>query len=100
MAKSEQPTGRSTRLRFPRRVTLDLSQDDHDALLGARYADRIPMNDRLRALVSIWREDPSLAQAVSVRAQELVELPPRLRAAQPHQPGPSPEKDAGAPPAS
>jgi hypothetical protein len=31
---------------------VDLSQDDHDALSGARYADRVPMADRIRALVS------------------------------------------------
>jgi hypothetical protein len=60
--------------RYPKRLTLDLSQDDHDALMGARYADRVPMADRIRALVSLWREDPVLAEAVSIRAQEL--LPP------------------------
>ena len=62
--------------RYPKRLTLDLSQDDHDALMGARYADRVPMADRIRALVSLWREDPDLAQAVSTRAQQLLPPPP------------------------
>jgi len=57
---------------YPKRITLDLTVEDHHALLGARYADRVPMADRLRALVSLWREDPSLAEAVSTRAQELL----------------------------
>ena len=47
--------------------------DDHQALQGARYADRVPMADRLRALISLWREDPVLAAAVSTRAQELLQ---------------------------
>ena len=57
---------------YPKRITLDLTVEDHHALLGARYADRVPMADRLRALVSLWREDPALAEAVSTRAQELL----------------------------
>jgi len=59
-------------LGYPKRITLDLTVDDHHALQGARYADRVPMADRLRALSSLWREDPALAQAVSTRAQELL----------------------------
>ncbi len=56
---------------YPKRITLDLTVEDHHALLGARYADRVPMADRLRALISLWRQDPALAEAVSARAQEL-----------------------------
>jgi hypothetical protein len=59
-------------LGYPKRITLDLTVDDHRALLGARYADRVPMADRLRALISLWREDPALAEAVSTRAQDLL----------------------------
>ncbi len=76
--------------RYPKRLTLDLSQDDHDALMGARYADRVPMADRIRALVSLWREDPALAEAVSIRAQELQPPPPGPSAppaGQPHHGG-------------
>jgi len=62
--------------RYPMRLSLHLSQDDHDALMGARYADQIPVADRIRALVSLWREDPALAEAVSIRAQELLPPPP------------------------
>lgn len=73
--------------RYPKRLTLDLSQDDHDALMGARYADRVPMADRIRAMVSLWRENPDLAQAVSTRAQELLPPPPGSTA-RPTRPGP------------
>ena len=62
--------------RYPKLLTLDLAQDDHDALMGARYADRVPMADRIRALISLWREDPALAEAVSIRAQQLLPPPP------------------------
>lgn len=76
MTDSASSAGQHTSPRYPKRLTLDLSQDDHDALMGARYADRVPMADRIRALVSLWRDDPALAEAVSVRAQELLPPPP------------------------
>ncbi len=57
---------------YPKRITLDPTVQEHHALLGARYDDRVPMADRLRALVSLWREDPALAEAVSTRAQDLL----------------------------
>ncbi len=59
-------------LGYPKGIALDPTVDVHHALQGARYADRVPMADRLRALISLWREDPALAQAVSTRAQELL----------------------------
>lgn len=83
------------RQRYPERLTLDLSQDDHDALMGARYADRIPMADRIRALISLWRQDPALAEAVSIRAQELLPPPPGTSAPPTEQP-----HAEGGPPAS
>jgi len=55
---------------YPKRITIDLTQDDFDALAGARYADRVTTADRIRALVSLWRDTPELADAVSLRAQE------------------------------
>ena len=79
--------------RYPKRLTLRSSQDDHDALMGARYAGRIPMADRTWALVSLWREDPALAEAVSIRAQELLPPPPGPSApptGQPHAVGDPP----------
>lgn len=86
-------------LGYPKRITLDLTVDDHHALLGARYADRVPMADRLRALISLWREDPALAEAVSTRAQQL------LLAASPGPPSLAPDPpartlDSQGPPAS
>lgn len=59
-------------LRYPLGITLDLTVDDHHALLGARYADRVPMADRLRGLISLWRQDPTLAEAVSTCARDLL----------------------------
>jgi hypothetical protein len=85
---------------YPKRITLDLTVDDHHALLGARYADRVPMADRLRALISLWREDPALAQAVSTRAQELLlAASPGPASAPPPEP-PTATLDPQAPPAS
>lgn len=58
----------------PKPITVDLTVDDHHVLLGGRYADRVPMADRLRALIGLCREDPAVAEAVSTRAcaQELL----------------------------
>ena len=49
---------------FPERITLGLTVDDDPALLGARYADCVPMADRLRALISLWWEDLAPTEAV------------------------------------
>lgn len=89
-------------LGYPKRITLDLTVDDHHALLGARYADRVPMADRLRALISLWREDPALAEAVSTRAQELLlaASPAPAPSALPAPEPPAETLDPQAPPAS
>jgi len=60
---------------YPKRITLDVTVADHHALLGARHSDRVPMADRHRALIILWREDPALAEAVSTRDQELLMSP-------------------------
>lgn len=74
MAHNFRPAG------YPRRITIDLTQEDFDALAGARYADRVTTADRIRALVSLWRDTPELAEAVSLRAQEqLRALNPAVR---------------------
>ena len=85
-------------LGYPKRITLDLTVDDHHALQGARYADRVLMADRLRALISLWREDPALAEAVSTRAQELL-LAAAPSPAAPSEP-PAETDDPKVPPAS
>lgn len=74
--------------------------DDHHALLGARYDDRVPMADRLRALVSLWREDPALAEAVSTRAQQLLLAAGPSPATTPAPEPPPAALDPQAPPAS
>lgn len=85
---------------YPKRITLDLTVDDHHALLGAGYADRVPMTDRLYALISLWREDPALAEAVSSRAQELLLAASPTPAATPPPEPPTAPVDPQAPPAS
>jgi hypothetical protein len=82
--------GKHASPRHPKRLNGDLSQQDHDALLGARWAARVPMADRVRGLLSLWREDPALAAAVSIRAQELLPPPARSSAVAPHHHSPPP----------
>ncbi len=87
IASSASPHARSG---YPKRLTLDLSEDDHNALLGGRHADRVPMADQMRAVVSLWQENPALAEAVSIRAQDLL-----LTAHGAHVPSRIPDSDGG-----
>ncbi len=50
---------------FPRRITLDLTDDDHRALKQAALDSRVPMADLLRVLVRLWRSDPDFAGAAA-----------------------------------
>jgi len=84
------------RPRHPKRLTVDLSQPDHDALLGARWADRVPLAEWVRALPSPWRVAPALAAAASIRAQALLPPPAWSSAVAPHHDSGLP----GGPPAS
>jgi hypothetical protein len=56
---------------YAHRVTLDLTAEDHRALKVAAAETDVPMADRLRALVALWREDPSVAAQVEARAAHL-----------------------------
>ncbi len=49
---------------FPRRMTLDLSEEDHQALRRAAFEDEIPMAAMIRELISMWRADPKLQAKV------------------------------------
>lgn len=51
----------------PRRLTLDLSDDDHRAVKDGAYDHRTSMAELLRALVALWREDPEVAARVKAR---------------------------------
>lgn len=57
--------------RRPRRITLDLSEDEFQRLTEARYADGVPNAVRLRALLALHDEDRRLAERTTVRAREL-----------------------------
>ncbi len=49
---------------YPRRITLDLTAKDHQALKLAAVQHDTTMADLLRGLVALWRTDPVLAQRV------------------------------------
>lgn len=49
---------------YPRRITLDLTAEDHQALKLAAVQHDMTMADLLRSLVALWRDDPALAQRV------------------------------------
>ncbi len=55
---------------YERRVTLDLTADDHRALKLAAVTEYTTMADLLRALVALWRDDPQLAQRVREHLQQ------------------------------
>ncbi len=95
--RSDERSRSGRRLSYPKRISLDVTEDDYHALQGARYADRVPMADRIRALLSLWQEDPALAEAVSTRAQEqLLAAAPQLDQPSP----PAPVDGPAVPPAS
>lgn len=50
---------------YERRITLDLTAKDHQALKLAAVTERTTMADLLRGLVALWREDPGLARRIS-----------------------------------
>lgn len=54
---------------FPHRVTLDLSEDDFDALRTWAHGQRLPMAELLRGLVGICRADEQLEAAVVARVR-------------------------------
>lgn len=54
---------------FPHRVTLDLSEDDFDALRAWAHRERLPMAELLRGLVGICRSDEQLEAAVVARVR-------------------------------
>ena len=54
------------------RITLDVDRSAHQALTAARFTDGVTIADRLRALISLWEEDPELATRATARAREIV----------------------------
>lgn len=55
---------------YERRITLDVTSDDHQALKLAAVTERTTMADLLRALVALWRNDPQLAEQVRELLQQ------------------------------
>ena len=64
---TDSPTFRSAPPAYERRVTLDLTPEDHRALKVAAVEQDTTMADLLRALVAIWRDDDHLAKQVGER---------------------------------
>lgn len=54
---------------YSRRITLDLTAEDHQALRLAAAQYDTTMADLLRGLVALWRDDPVLAQRVHQKHQ-------------------------------
>jgi hypothetical protein len=52
---------------YPRRITLDLTDEDHLALKQAALDNRVTMADLLRALVDLWQSDHAVAEDVARR---------------------------------
>ena len=61
------PSPRDRALFFDRRVTLDLTREDHRALKMAALEADTTMAELLRALVALWRQDSHLARRVNPR---------------------------------
>ncbi len=55
---------------YPRRVTLDLSEEDHRALRLASLDLHVPMTQLLRELVRQWRENSLPGPTQSVAGHE------------------------------
>jgi hypothetical protein len=50
---------------YERRITLDLTAEDHQALKLAAVQQHTTMADLLRALVALWRDDPVVAERIA-----------------------------------
>lgn len=50
---------------YERRITLDLTAEDHRALKLAAVTEHTTMADLLRGLVALWREDADIARRVA-----------------------------------
>lgn len=50
---------------YPRKTTVDFSDEDHRALRIATAEDRIPIAERIRALVRLWQEDDRVRESVT-----------------------------------
>lgn len=57
----------------PHRIALDVDTDLHDWISQQRFQDHLSTSDRVRALLTLSREDPELNARVVKRAGELAE---------------------------
>lgn len=64
---------------YPRRLTLDLSNEDHAALRREAFEHEVPMSETIRQLIAVWRADPKLQGKVRAAAIQVLSQgqPPR-----------------------
>jgi len=74
-----QRANRSAGKPYPRRVALDLTDDQLRALQLAHVDDSIPITTRVRALVTIWMSRPELAVEAAELAMRDVEAARQAR---------------------
>ncbi len=75
-----QRSNRSAGKPYPRRVALDLTDDQLRALQLAHVDDGIPITTRVRALVVLWLSRPELAAEAAELARRDVEAARQARA--------------------
>jgi len=74
-----QRSNRSAGKLYPRRVALDLTDDQLRALQLAHVDDGIPITTRVRALVVLWMSRPELAAEAAELARRDVEAARQAR---------------------
>ncbi len=74
-----QRSNRSAGKLYPRRVALDLTDDQLRALQLAHVDDGIPITTRVRALVVLWLSQPELAAEAAKLARRDVEAARQAR---------------------
>jgi hypothetical protein len=81
-AEAIQRANRSVSKPYPRRVALDLTDEQLRALQLAHVEDGIPITTRVRALVLLWMSRPELAAEATELAMRDVEAARRARSQQ------------------
>lgn len=61
----------SPRRTRPRRIVIDISEDQHAWLAEQRRVDRVSSADRLRVLIELCRESEALREQVITKANEI-----------------------------
>jgi hypothetical protein len=60
-------------VKYPRRVTLPLTEDDYRFLMALKLADRVDIAMRLRATLRLMRENTTFAHRVNTLARHMLD---------------------------